>query len=62
MRKRGEKTSKVRWRTQSARIALGTLAELFRDRAVISIHAVDLVWGLGTIHCLTREQPRRIGN
>jgi len=40
------------------RIALGTLAELFRDRAVIGIHAVDLVWGLGTIHCLTREQPR----
>jgi len=25
---------------------------------VIGIHAVDLVWGLGTIHCLTREQPR----
>jgi len=44
------------------RIALGTLAELFRDRAVIGIHAVDLVWGLGTIHCLTREQPRRTGN
>ena len=39
------------------RIALGTLAELFRDRAVIGIHAVDLVWGLGTLHCLTREQP-----
>jgi agmatine deiminase len=40
------------------RIALGTLAELFRDRPVVGIHAVDLVWGLGTIHCLTREQPR----
>ena len=39
------------------RIALGTLAELFRDRAVIGVHAVDLVWGLGTLHCLTREQP-----
>jgi len=39
------------------RIALGTLAELFRDRRVIGIHAVDLIWGLGTIHCLTREQP-----
>jgi len=40
------------------RIALGTLAELFRDRALIGIHAVDLVWGLGAIHCLTREQAR----
>ena len=41
------------------RIALGTLAELFRDRPVIGIHAVDLVWGLGTLHCLTREEPAR---
>ena len=39
------------------RIALGTLAELIRDRPVIGIHAVDLVWGLGTLHCLTHEQP-----
>jgi agmatine deiminase len=41
------------------RIALGTLGELFRDRPVIGIHAVDLVWGLGTLHCLTHEQPAR---
>src|SRR3970282_762464 len=40
------------------RVALGILSELFRGRAVIGIHAVDLVWGLGTLHCLTREQPR----
>ena len=40
------------------RIALGILGELFRDRPVVGIHAVDLVWGLGTIHCLTRQQPR----
>jgi agmatine deiminase len=38
------------------RIALGILAELF-DRPVIGIHAVDLVWGLGTLHCLTQQQP-----
>jgi len=24
---------------------------------VIGIHAVDLVWGLGTLHCLTQQQP-----
>lgn len=39
------------------RIALGILSELFNDRQVVGIHAVDLVWGLGTIHCLTHEQP-----
>jgi agmatine deiminase len=39
------------------RIALGALADLFTDRPVIGIHAVDLVWGLGTLHCLTQQQP-----
>lgn len=39
------------------RIALGILSELITDRPVIGIHAVDLVWGLGTIHCLTQQQP-----
>ena len=40
-------------------VALGILAELFPDRPVVGIHTVDLVWGLGTLHCLTREQPAR---
>jgi agmatine deiminase len=39
------------------RVALGILAELITDRPVIGIHAVDLVWGLGTLHCLTHEEP-----
>jgi agmatine deiminase len=39
------------------RQALGTLAELFPDRPVVGVHAVDLVWGLGTLHCLTQQQP-----
>ncbi|HET9530407.1 MAG TPA: agmatine deiminase family protein [Blastocatellia bacterium] len=39
------------------RLALGVLAELFTDRPVVGIHAVDLVWGLGTLHCLTQQEP-----
>ena len=39
------------------RVALNTLAELMPDRRVVGIHAVDLVWGLGTLHCLTQQQP-----
>ncbi len=39
------------------RVALGILSELFPYRKVVGIHAVDLVWGLGTLHCLTHEQP-----
>ena len=37
--------------------ALRILADLFPSRAVVGIHAVDLVWGLGTLHCLTQQQP-----
>jgi agmatine deiminase len=39
------------------RVALGILADLVRDRPVVGIHAVDLVWGLGTLHCLSQQQP-----
>jgi agmatine deiminase len=39
------------------RIALGILGELFKDRPVVGIHAVDLVWGFGSLHCLTQQQP-----
>jgi agmatine deiminase len=39
------------------RKALGILGELFRDRPVVGIHAVDLVWGFGSLHCLTQQQP-----
>lgn len=41
----------------SDRIALGILGELFTDRPVIGIHAVDLVLGFGTLHCLTQQEP-----
>jgi agmatine deiminase len=39
-------------------VALGVLGELFRDRPVVGIHALDLVWGLGTLHCMTQQEPR----
>jgi len=39
------------------RVALGILGELFPDRPVTGIHAVDLVWGFGSLHCLTQQQP-----
>jgi agmatine deiminase len=39
------------------RVALGILGELFPGRAVVGIHAVDLVLGFGTLHCLTQQQP-----
>jgi agmatine deiminase len=41
------------------RQALGVLSDIFPDRTVVGIHAVDLVWGLGTLHCLTQQMPVR---
>ena len=41
------------------RAALGILAALFPTRRVVGIHAVDLVWGLGTLHCLTQQEPAK---
>ncbi|OGG51434.1 MAG: agmatine deiminase [Candidatus Handelsmanbacteria bacterium RIFCSPLOWO2_12_FULL_64_10] len=39
------------------RVALSVLAGLFPGRRVVGIHAVDLVWGLGTLHCMTQQEP-----
>jgi agmatine deiminase len=39
------------------RVALSTLADLFPDREVTGIHSVDLVGGLGTLHCLSQQEP-----
>ncbi len=39
------------------RIALNTLAELFPTREIVPIYSGDLVWGLGTMHCVTQQQP-----
>lgn len=39
------------------RVALGILGELFKDRPVVGIHAMDLILGFGSLHCLTQQQP-----
>ncbi len=39
------------------RAALAILAECFPGREVCGIHCVDMVWGLGALHCATQQQP-----
>ncbi|MFZ0336626.1 MAG: agmatine deiminase family protein [Terracidiphilus sp.] len=39
------------------RVALNLLAEVFPDRDVIGVHSMDLIWGLGALHCMTQQQP-----
>lgn len=38
-------------------MALGILRECFPDRRVAGIRSVDMVWGLGSFHCATQQQP-----
>ena len=40
-------------------VAHRKLQALFPDRAVIGIPCRDLVLGLGTLHCMTQQQPRK---
>jgi agmatine deiminase len=39
------------------RIALNKLAQLFPDRKIVGIACTDLVLGLGTLHCMTQQEP-----
>jgi agmatine deiminase len=39
------------------RIALNTLSDLFPTREIAPIYSGDLIWGLGTMHCMTQQQP-----
>jgi agmatine deiminase len=41
------------------RAALNKLAELFPGRKIVGIAAADLVLGLGTLHCMTQQQPAK---
>lgn len=39
------------------RVALRALESAFPEREVIGVHALDLVWGFGTLHCSVQQQP-----
>jgi len=40
------------------RKALNILAQTFAAREVVGIYCGDLIWGLGTLHCMTQQQPK----
>ncbi|HYR23940.1 MAG TPA: agmatine deiminase family protein [Chthoniobacterales bacterium] len=39
-------------------LALSILRDCFPNRRVIGIDCCELIWGLGTFHCLTQQQPK----
>ena len=39
------------------RIALNIIADCFPNREIIGTNAIDLIWGFGTLHCLSQQIP-----
>lgn len=39
------------------RVALNIIADCYPDREIIGISAIDLIWGFGTLHCLSQQIP-----
>lgn len=37
--------------------ALQTLQECFPDRKVVGLDSTDIIWGLGSFHCLSQQEP-----
>lgn len=42
---------------ENDRIALATIADCFPDRKIIGISCIDIIWGFGTLHCLSQQVP-----
>lgn len=38
--------------------ALSIIADAFKDREVVGIDSTDIIWGLGSFHCLSQQEPR----
>ncbi len=46
------------YRHNNDAIALGLLRDLFPGRRVIGIDSTDLIWGLGSFHCISQQEPQ----
>ncbi|HOY95905.1 MAG TPA: agmatine deiminase family protein, partial [Catalimonadaceae bacterium] len=38
-------------------VALQTIQKCFPDRRIYGIDSTDLIWGLGSFHCLSQQEP-----
>ncbi|POY35146.1 agmatine deiminase [Solitalea longa] len=45
------------YRSKNDDIALDILTKCFPDRKVIGLDSTDIVWGLGSFHCLSQQEP-----
>jgi agmatine deiminase len=45
------------YRCKEDDVAMGTLEKCFPDRKVVGIESVEIIWGLGSFHCLSQQEP-----
>jgi agmatine deiminase len=37
--------------------ALSIISEAYKNREVVGIDSTDIIWGLGSFHCLSQQEP-----
>jgi agmatine deiminase len=45
------------YRDLNDRAVLDTLQREFTDRKVIGVDSTELIWGLGSFHCISQQEP-----
>lgn len=45
------------YRCKNDDIALGIIQDCFKDREVVGIDSTEIIWGLGSFHCLSQQEP-----
>jgi agmatine deiminase len=48
------------FRYKNDRVALEILQREFGDRPVVGIDSTELIWGLGSFHCITQQEPANL--
>jgi agmatine deiminase len=46
------------YRDKNDAVALDILQSEFPDRRVIGVDSTELIWGLGSFHCITQQEPK----
>jgi agmatine deiminase len=45
------------FRDKNDSLALQILQSSFKDRTVVGLDSLDIIWGLGSFHCLSQQEP-----
>jgi agmatine deiminase len=45
------------FRDKNDKAALRILEQCFPNKKVIGLDSIDVIWGLGSFHCLSQQEP-----